>query len=210
MHQIRLDIFLTMITVGGTFVFAISGAVAGIKRQLDLFGVLVLGMAASCSGGIIRDVLIGALPPASVADWRIAASAFGGALFSFYFFSLVNRLNNPVEIFDAVGLGIFTVIGTSKALLYGINPIWAVLLGVITGVGGGVVRDMLLAQIPIILRAEIYATAAIIGAAIVVIGDTLLHLPKEPVMAVGALACTILRLLAMHYRWHIPIQPPSE
>ncbi len=199
-----------IMSLAGIFVFAISGAVAGIRRQCDIFGVLVLAVTASLFGGIARDVLLGALPPANLQSWEYLAAAGAAAVVSFYFYPLVSRLDNPVEIFDAIGLGVFTVIGTEKALFYGLNAPWAIVLGVITAIGGGIARDVLLGQMPIVLRAEIYATAALLGSAIVAVCYRMLpQIPSDYALAAGAAVCTTLRLLALHYRWHINISPPS-
>ena len=154
----------------GTFVFALSGATAGVKRRLDFFGVLVLSFAAANSGGIARDLLIGAVPPAAVSDWRyLAVSLLAGAI-TFYWHPIIDRLRSPVLVFDGAGLALFAVSGTQKALAFGLNPIMAALLGVLTGIGGGIVRDVLLAEVPVVLRSDLYAVAALGGAAVVAIG----------------------------------------
>jgi len=127
----------------GTFVFALSGAVAGVRRRLDLFGVLVLAFVAANSGGIVRDVLIGATPPAAIRDWRyLAASLLAGVLI-FYWYPSIKRLRSPVLVFDAAGLALFCVAGAQKAIVFGLPPVMAALLGMLTGVGGGVARDVL-------------------------------------------------------------------
>jgi uncharacterized membrane protein YeiH len=188
----------------GTFVFALSGALAGVKRQLDLFGVLVLSFAAANSGGIARDVLIGAIPPGAVNDWRyLGVSLFAGVI-TFYFSPLIVRMSNPVLLFDAAGLSLFAVTGASKALAYGLDPVMAIALGMVTGIGGGMVRDVLLAEIPTVLRAELYAVAALAAAAIVVIGHTL-HLPAAPVTGVALILCFWLRVMAIRHGWRLPI-----
>ena len=130
----------------GTFVFALSGALAGVKRKLDLFGVLVLSFAAGNSGGITRDVLIGAIPPGAVNDWRYLSVSLVAGVTTFYFSPLIVRMWNPVLLFDAAGLALFAVAGSSKALAYGLNPVMATVLGMVTGIGGGMVRDVLLAE----------------------------------------------------------------
>jgi uncharacterized membrane protein YeiH len=187
----------------GTFVFALSGALAGVKRELDLFGVLVLSFAAN-SGGIIRDLLIGAVPPAAIGDWRyLGVSLFAGAV-TFCFSSLIVRMWNPVLVFDAAGLALFAVAGASKALAYGLDPVMAVVLGMVTGIGGGMVRDVLLAEIPMVLRSELYAVTALLAAAIVVIGH-LLQWPVAPVTAVALIACFALRVMAINYGWRLPV-----
>ena len=188
----------------GTFVFALSGALAGVKRKLDLFGVLVLSFAAGNSGGITRDVLIGAIPPGAVNDWRYLSVSLVAGVTTFYFSPLIVRMWNPVLLFDAAGLALFAVAGSSKALAYGLNPVMATVLGMVTGIGGGMVRDVLLAEIPTVLRAEFYAVAALAGAAVVVIGHTL-QLPAAPVTAVALILCFWLRVMAIRRGWRLPV-----
>ncbi len=188
----------------GTFVFALSGALAGVKRKLDLFGVLVLSFAAGNSGGITRDVLIGAVPPGAVNDWRYLGVSLVAGVTTFYFSPLIVRMWNPVLLFDAAGLALFAVAGASKALAYGLNPVMATTLGMVTGIGGGMVRDVLLAEIPTVLRAELYAVAALAGAAVVVIGH-MLQLPAAPVTAVALILCFWLRVMAIRRGWRLPV-----
>ena len=188
----------------GTFVFALSGALAGSKRKLDLFGVLVLSFAAGNSGGIARDVLIGAVPPSAVNDWRYLGVSLVAGLTTFYFSPLIVRMWNPVLLFDAAGLALFAVAGASKALAYGLNPVMATVLGMVTGIGGGMVRDVLLAEIPTVLRAEFYAVAALAGAAAAVIGQTL-QLPVAPVTTVALILCFWLRVMAIRRGWRLPV-----
>ena len=195
---------LLVLDLVGTFVFAISGATAGVPRRLDLFGILVLSFVAGNFGGITRDVLIGAVPPAAITDWRYLAVSLLAGLITFRWYSAVDRLSSPVLVFDAAGLALFAVSGAQKALAFGLNPITAALLGMVTGVGGGMARDVLVADIPTVLRADLYALAALAGAAVVVIGD-LLHLPPSAATVGGALLCFGLRLMAIHCGWHLPI-----
>jgi uncharacterized membrane protein YeiH len=204
MGEPRPETLLLVLDLLGTFVFAISGATAGVKRRLDLFGVLVLSFVAGNFGGITRDVLIGSVPPGAISDWRyVAVSLLAGAI-TFYWSSGVDELSNPVLVFDAAGLALFAVSGTQKALAFGLNPVMAALLGMLTGIGGGMVRDIFLAEIPTVLRADIYALAALVGAAVVVVGQ-LLYVPATATTAVGALLCFGLRLMAIHRGWHLPI-----
>ena len=188
----------------GTFVFALSGALAGVKRELDLFGVMVVSFAAGNSGGITRDILIGAVPPGAVADWRYLGVSLLAGVITFYFAPLIVRLSNPVLLFDAAGLALFAVAGASKALAYGINPIMAIVLGMVTGVGGGMARDLLLAEIPVVLRAQLYAVAALAAAAVVVVGHAL-DLPTAPVTAIAVMLCFGLRVMAIRYGWQLPV-----
>lgn len=192
----------------GTFVFALSGAVAGVRRRLDLFGVLVLSFVAANSGGIVRDVLIGATPPAAIRDWRyLAASLLAGVLI-FFWYPRIKRLQSPVLIFDAAGLALFCVAGAQKALVFGLDPVAAALLGMLTGVGGGVARDVLLSEIPAVLRSDIYAVAALAGAAVMVTGDAL-GVPGTASACAGAALCFGLRLAAIKLDWHLPVAHAS-
>ena len=190
--------------LAGTFVFALSGALAGTKRGLDLFGVMVLAFAAGNSGGITRDLLIGAVPPGAVGDWRYLGVSLLAGLVTFYFSPLVVRMANAVLVFDAAGLALFAVTGSSKALSFGLNPVMAMVLGMVTGIGGGMIRDVLLAEIPTVLRADLYAVAALAAAAIVVIGH-LLQLPVGWVTALALASCFLLRIMAMRRGWRLPV-----
>ncbi len=188
----------------GTFVFALSGATAATRRQLDLFGVLVLSFAAANAGGIARDLLIGAAPPAAISDWRYLAASVCAGLITFWWAPLIERLQNPVRMFDAAGLALFAVAGAQKALSFGLSPVMAALLGMLTGIGGGMARDLLLADVPMVLRADLYAVAALAGAAVVVIGS-MLGLPIAATMTAGAVLCFVLRMLAVRRGWQLPI-----
>jgi len=193
-----------VLDLAGAFVFALSGAMAGVKRKLDLFGVLVLSFAAANTGGIIRDVVIGAIPPQALKDWRYLGVSLMAGIITFYFPSAVRQRWNPVLVFDAAGLALFAVAGAHKALVYGLNPITATLLGMVTGIGGGMARDILLTEIPTVLRADLYAVTALLGAAIVVLAH-LLQLPSGPATLVGAALCFGLRVLAIRHHWHLPV-----
>jgi uncharacterized membrane protein YeiH len=188
----------------GTFAFAISGAATGVRKQLDLFGVLVLSFAAATAGGIVRDTLIGARPPAALADWRYLAVSIAAGLVAFHAHERVERMRNPVQLTDAVGLGLFAVTGAAKALDHGLGPSGALLLGMLSGIGGGIARDLLVAEIPGVLRRELYAVAALLGAACVVAGDAL-GWPRAPAAVCGALACFVLRYFAIRHGWQLPV-----
>lgn len=204
-----MNTLLVTFDLGGTFVFALSGAMAGVKHRLDLFGVLVLSFAAGNSGGIARDVMIGALPPAAISDWRyIAVSMFAG-LITFYWYRIINRLSSPVLVFDAAGLALFAVSGADKALAFHAGPVAATLLGMLTGIGGGMMRDILVMEIPTVLRTELYAVVALIAAAVVVVGR-LLHLPSSVPAIAGAVLCFGLRFMAMRGGWQLPTARPPE
>lgn len=195
-----------ILDLGGTFVFALSGAAAAVKHRLDIFGVVVLSFAAGNAGGITRDLLIGAVPPAAIADWAYLGVSILAGLLTWWAYSIIARLNNPVLWFDAVGLAFFAVAGTQKALLHGLSPVMAALLGMLTGIGGGMTRDVLLAQVPTVLRADLYAVAALAGAAVVVLGDAV-RIPPAVAMVVGFILCFGLRLMAIRRGWHLPTAP---
>ena len=203
-EQIVVSTLLRAFDLGGTFVFALSGATAGVKHRLDLFGVLVLSFAAGNSGGIARDVMIGAVPPAAIVNWEYVGVSILAGLITFYWFHAIDRLSSPVLVFDAAGLGLFAVAGATKALTFHAGPVAATLLGMLTGIGGGMVRDILVREIPSVLRTELYAVAALIGASVVVAGQ-MLRLPPSVSSIAGAVLCFGLRFMAMRYRWRLPI-----
>jgi uncharacterized membrane protein YeiH len=193
----------------GTFVFAVSGAGKGVTSRLDLFGVLVLSFATASAGGIARDVVIGAIPPAAIGDWRYLAVSTLAGLMTFAWFPVIRRLRSAVLVFDAAGLALFAVSGAQKALEFGLTPVMAALLGTLTGVGGGMTRDLLVAEIPIVLRTELYAVAALLGAVIVVVGHVL-QLPPTAVTIAGAACCFGLRVVAIRRGWHLPAAKPPQ
>jgi uncharacterized membrane protein YeiH len=208
-EHIVVNTLLVTFDLGGTFVFALSGGMAGVKHRLDLFGVLVLAFAAGNSGGIARDVMIGAVPPAAIKDWRYIAVSMLAGLITFYWYRIINRLSSPVLVFDAAGLALFAVAGAGKALAFHAGPVAATLLGMLTGIGGGMVRDVLVSEIPTVLRTELYAVAALIGAAVVVLGR-MLHVPAAAAAIAGAVLCFGLRFIAMRRRWQLPIARPPQ
>jgi uncharacterized membrane protein YeiH len=200
----RQDVVLLAVDLVGTFVFAVEGALAGIRGELDLLGLLVVSFVTALGGGTVRDLLIGAVPPNSIRDWRYGATAFagGGAVFCFYqsFQHVPQRL---LITLDAAGLALFAMAGAGKALEFGINPMIAVLMGVLTGVGGGTIRDVLMTRVPGILNTDIYASAALAGASLMVIGLAL-KVPRTIAMTVGGVCCFVLRMVAVARHWNLP------
>jgi len=195
---------LLTIDLIGTFVFAFEGAMAAIENKLDLLGLLVLSFATALGGGIIRDLLIGGVPPGAIRDWRYAAVAFLGGLVVFFWYRFVSQVpNSMLVIFDAAGLGLFAVAGAAKAVEFGIHPFLAVLMGGITGVGGGTIRDILLARVPTVLRADVYGTAALAGAAVMVIGAKL-AMPNALASISGIVVCFSLRVVSVERHWNLP------
>lgn len=208
-ESIVVDSLLIVFDLGGTFVFALSGATAGVKHRLDVFGVLVLSFAAGNSGGIARDVMIGAVPPAAITDWRYVAVSMLAGLITFYWYRMIHRLSSPVLVFDAAGLALFAVSGAGKALAFHAGPVAATVLGMLTGIGGGMVRDVLVMEIPTVLRTELYAVAALIGAAVVVLGR-MLGFSSSGTAIAGAVLCFGLRFMAMRQGWHLPTSRSPE
>lgn len=193
-----------VLDLGGTFLFAIEGATAAMRGNLDFLGLMVLAFITALGGGIIRDLLIGAAPPASLRDWRYGATALAGGAMVFFFHRFVVAIPPQlIMALDAGGLALFAVAGAGKALSFKMHPFIAILMGGITGVGGGTVRDMLLTQVPTVLRADVYATAALAGAAVMVAGMKLNRSPQ--LMAVlGALVCFTLRVVSVWLHWNLP------
>jgi len=193
----------------GTFAFALSGAMAGVRRRLDVYGVLVLAVVTSTFGGIGRDLLIGSVPPAALIDERYFAVSLLAGLIAFLWSPAIEKLRNPVRLLDAAGLAFFCVAGAQKALAFGLSPAMAALLGMLTGIGGGMIRDVLLAEVPAVLRrTELYAVAALAGSALVVVGDLLFAAPVPIAIAAGIL-CFGIRVLAIRRGWRLPIAPGS-
>jgi len=205
-----VDTLLVVLDLAGTFVFALSGALAGVRHRFDLFGVLVLAFVAGNAGGITRDVLLGAVPPPAIGDWRYIAVSLVAGLLTFHWQRVVARLNSPVLVFDAAGLALFAVSGAQKALAFHLNPLAAALLGMVTGIGGGMVRDVLTTEVPTVLHADLYAVAALAGATVVVLGDWL-GVPSLVVTIAGAALCFGLRLTAIWRGWQLPVaRPPAS
>jgi len=200
----QADRLLFAVDRAGTFLFALEGALAAIAANLDFFGVMVLSFTTALVGGVIRDLLIGAVPPASLRDWRYAAVAFGAGVSVFFLHHYVLEIPVPViVVLDAAGLGLFAVAGTEKALDFGMHPFIAVLLGTITGVGGGTVRDIFLATVPNVLRADVYATAALAGALVMVIARKM-RMGATMSATMGGVVCFGLRVVSVWQHWNLP------
>ncbi|WP_213308895.1 trimeric intracellular cation channel family protein [Paraburkholderia sacchari] len=194
----------TVLDLVGTFAFAISGAVAARQRRLDLFGIIVVTFMVACGGGIVRDVSIGAIPPAGLSNWAYLAVSLLAAALTIAAYPKVRRLRHPVLFFDAIGLGLFAVSGAQKAWIWTNSAETAILLGMVSAVGGGVLRDILLSRVPAILEREIYASAALLGAALQ-IGLNVVGWSSFWTPWVATAACVTLRLAALHFGWRLPV-----
>ncbi|MGH2883627.1 MAG: trimeric intracellular cation channel family protein [Solirubrobacteraceae bacterium] len=193
---------LLVLNLVGTFVFGLSGGMAGVRAQLDLFGAVVLAVVVGIAGGTIRDLLIG-IPPATFRDWRYLAVAGGAGLVTCLAHPTVNRLQRPIDALDAAGLALFCVTGAATALAHRLGVVDSVILGAITGIGGGMLRDLLVREIPTVLRGGLYAIPALVGAGIVVVayhaGD---HTVVFPI--VGAVVCFLVRMAGLRYGIGLP------
>ena len=191
----------------GVAVFAASGASAAIAKRLDLFGVSFVGFVAALGGGILRDLVIGAVPPLAFADWRYAVTAVAAALAVFWLHPQLTRWRRAVLLLDAAGLGLFTATGTLKALAAGVPPVGACLIGMLTAIGGGLARDLLTGEIPVVLQRDIYAVVSLGGAILI----TLVHragLSGPFPLVIAAVLMTGVRLLALYRRWSAPVAVP--
>lgn len=195
---------LVVLDLVGIFVFAVTGALVAVRKHLDLFAALVLGGVTGLGGGFIRDVLIGATPPAALADWRYLIVPVTAGLVTFVFHPTVGRLERVVTLFDAFGLALFCVTGALKAVDYGVGPVPAALMGMVTGIGGGMLRDVLAGRVPVVFEGALYATPALAGAAVAVVLDRA-GLSLELVAAAGFVTCLGFRLIALVRGWQAPM-----
>ena len=200
---------IVVLDLVGIFVFAISGALVAVRKELDLFGVLVLAGVTGLGGGWLRDVLIDATPPASLMDWRYLIAPVAAGLLTFYFHPTLGRMERSVNVFDAFGLALFCVTGAVKAQEYGLGLAPAALMGMVTGIGGGMARDVLAGRVPVVFRGELYATPALAGAAVAVV----LHADGQPfwlTAVCGGSLCLIWRLVAIRRDWRAPMPSGSS
>jgi uncharacterized membrane protein YeiH len=199
---------ILVLNLFGTFIFGLSGGLAAVRAKLDLFGVVVLAAVVGLAGGVTRDLLIG-VPPATFRDWRYLAAVAAAGLVCYFARPLLERIQRSVLVFDAVGLGLFCVTGATKALDFGVGPVPAILLGAITGIGGGMLRDVLLREVPTVMREGLYASPAVLGASVLVIaqenGGTS---PIFPVLA--AAVCVAVRLVGLRRGINVPIAPSER
>jgi uncharacterized membrane protein YeiH len=209
---VRMDVpsgfdpaLILALNLAGTFVFGISGGLAAVRARLDLFGIVVLASVVGLAGGIIRDLLIGT-PPATFRDWRYLGVTAAAGVLCFFASPALARVPRSVLVFDAIGLGLFCVTGATKALDFGVGPLPAVLLGAITGVGGGMLRDVLLREVPSVLRSDLYAVPALLGATVLVVAQAGGSAsPVFPVLA--AVTCVVVRLVGIRYGISVPVAP---
>jgi uncharacterized membrane protein YeiH len=201
------DTLLLVLDLVGTFAFALNGALTAVRTvRLDIVGVITLATVTAIGGGILRDVVLGATPPATFSDWRYLTVAAVGGLLAFSLGRLLVRLETTIMVLDAAGLSLFAVTGALKSLDYGLGPVQAIILGAVTAVGGGTIRDVLLGTVPAVLHSGLYAIPAVLGAAVVVGADALGQ--RGAVVAVGgALLCFAIRLVGVRFDLSAPAPP---
>src|SRR4051795_3000116 len=196
------------LNLAGTFIFGLSGGLGAVRAKLDLFGVVVLSAVVGLAGGIIRDLLIG-VPPATFRDWRYLAAAGAAGLVCFFARPALERLQRSVLVFDALGLGLFCVTGATKALDFRVGPVPAILLGAITGVGGGILRDVLLREVPTVLRHDLYAIPALLGAGVLVVAQQS-GSDNAVFPVLGVALCVGVRLAGLRYGVNVPVAPSER
>lgn len=195
---------LLALDLAGTFAFALNGALTAIRAvRLDLVGVVTLAMCTALGGGIIRDLLIGAVPPATFADWRYLAVAAAGGLVAFTTGHRLDRFALPITVFDAVGLSLFAVTGASKALHFGLGAGQAVILGAVTAVGGGTLRDVLVRRVPTVLTGGLYAVPALLGATVTVVAVRA-DVYGVPAALLAAALCFAVRMVGVRFGLNVP------
>ena len=193
----------------GTLVFALNGALTAVRAErLDIFGVITLGMFTGLGGGAIRDVLLDALPPATFLDWRYLALAAGGGLIAFILSRRLEQLTMTITVLDAVGLSVFAVLGADKALSLGFGVVQAVIVGTITAVGGGTIRDVMIRRIPTVLSSELYAIPALIGAGCAAAAHGFGYDGTLPALGAAAV-CFVIRMIGVRFDLNAPRPPGS-
>lgn len=208
------EVFFLILEIAGTISFAISGAMAAVEKRVDLFGVIFLGITTSLAGGIIRDVVIGRVPPVAFSDYKYMAIAIVTSLIVFILarvyhehykdnLELINTINN---VFDAAGLGAFTITGANVAMGMGYrwNGFFMIFLAMITGIGGGVLRDLMIGEIPFVLRKRIYAVASLAGGFVYYLLSVKFRMETMSAAFVGIAIVFGLRMLATIFKWNLP------
>ncbi|MDR9399623.1 trimeric intracellular cation channel family protein [Salibacter sp.] len=205
--------WFNIIEILGTIAFASSGTTRAIRKQYDLFGLFVLGFVTAIGGGTIRDIFIGNLPVEWLSDFTLTITIIITVILTYLFYRFMDKLKWWVFFFDAIGLGLFTVLGIEKALDFGLNPLICLLIGVITACFGGVIRDILSSEKPLLLREEIYAFASISGGIMYLILDQLTSINNEVNTIISVITIVMVRTLSIRYKWSLKVpfktQPPE-
>ena len=202
------DTLLLVLDLAGIAVFASTGALIAVRKELDVFGVAVLAMMTGLGGGVMRDLLIGAVPPAALDDWRYLVVPFATAIVVFAFHPTFGRLEREIMVLDALGLSLFCVTGAVTAEVVGLNVLAASALGMLTGIGGGMLRDVASGRVPAVFRGELYATPAFAGAVIAAIVSD--QGWSQWWYALAAAVCLVWRVLALRRGWTAPLPPGTQ
>ena len=197
------DLLFSILDLLGTFVFALSGAEAAKERKLDLFGIIIIAFLTACGGGIIRDICLGIFPPVGISYWPYLVLTLIATFIIAGFHRYIANLKYPVLLFDALGLSMFAVAGTQKALFLGQKYEVAVILGILSAIGGGIIREVLLGRIPAVLRKEVYGSAALLGSLVVVLFH---YFNWDSTIGawIGIVMCFVIRYLSVKRKWNLP------
>jgi uncharacterized membrane protein YeiH len=194
---------IEMLDMIGTFVFAISGTLAASNQRFDVFGAIVIAFVTAVGGGTLRDVLIGSHPVAWMQDLRYLYVILSAVLCSYFFKRYILKLRKTMFLFDTIGIGLFTILGLQKTLEMGLSPIIALMMGTVSAVFGGVIRDILCNLVPLIFRKEVYATACIAGGLLFLLLSK--YLPQEICILITVSAIILLRIVAVRQEWSLPV-----
>ncbi len=189
----------------GTFVFAISGALTAAEKKFDVFGAAIIAFVTAVGGGTIRDLLINSHPVGWMNDLNHLYLIGSGVVVSFFFKDLLQRVRKTLFLFDAIGIGLFTILGLQKTLDHGLDPLIAIMMGTVSAVFGGVVRDVLCNEIPLIFRKEIYATACMAGAILYFILSEITGIQAATFISIAFII--VIRILAVKRNWSLPVFP---
>lgn len=199
---------LQILTIAGIAVFAASGAVLGVRKDFDLWGILTVAILTGVGGGILRDLLLGVTPPTSLQTWQPVATAAIAGVVVFFFHPAFTELRRTILVLDAFGMGLFATTGASVAVGLHASALASVLVGMLTAIGGGVIRDVLVNEVPLLLQpADLYAVPALVGAGVYVAGHAMFPSAHGVVLVVGAAMATTLRLCGLAFRWRLPVAP---
>lgn len=193
-----------VIDIAGTAAFSIAGAFAAMEKKLDVFGVFIIAFVTALGGGTLRDILIGNLPVRWMLDLSPALIVLLSTLAAILFIKVKQNFHSILLLFDSIGLGFFTVLGIQTGIAFDFHPVICIFLGTITACFGGVIRDILLNNIPLIFQKEIYATTCILGGMIFFL-LVKLEVPKMSIEAICITTIVVLRLLAVKFNWQLPV-----
>ena len=199
-----MEQLLVSIDILGTLVFAISGALSAFDRKMDLFGIWIIAFVTALGGGTIRDLLIGSVPVGWMQNIDYLLVVLGGMVLALLFRRVVLRLHQTLLFFDAIGIGLFTIMGLQKTMSMGLSPVVGVMMGTVSAVFGGVIRDLLTSQVPHILRKEVYATACAAGACLYLL-LSYLEVPQQWATVGSIVFITVLRLVAVWRKWQLTV-----